>query len=217
MAPPTPTTTPIIVFRVLADIPELPLPLLSDWDRAAVGVVTDVEVELVTEPSEAVTTTMAVEVTGSALVVEEVSDDAVLEPDSVDDAPAEELVGDGAFSLVTVLDVGAGLSDEVGVDAEAGVDVVSEDEVLVVVAGTDVDVLVTSVAEEVVESAAAVVVAATVLPLPLTSAASSEPRLATRALLYRPRIAASMMKAWVTEEADSAATSSFSILVECMM
>lgn len=67
MAPPTPTTTPMMVLRVVVDMPELPL--LLACERPAVGVVTDTEVELLTEPSDAVTTTTAVEVTGVADVV----------------------------------------------------------------------------------------------------------------------------------------------------
>lgn len=203
-----------MMLRVWVDMPELALPLLLDCDRAAVGVDTDVDVELVREPSDAVTTTTVVEVTGSAVVVEDASDDAVVEAESVDDAPAEVLVVVGAPSLVTVLEVVAGATAEV--DVVVGADVVSAASVLVVV-GAAVEVVVLAVVAEVVVTAA-LVVAAAVLPLPLASAASSEPCLATRCLLCdRPRRAASIIKAWVTEVADSAATSSFSILVECML
>lgn len=59
----------MIVFLVADDIPELPL-LLLDWDKLAVGVVTETEVELLTEPSEAVTTTTVVDVLGDAVVEE---------------------------------------------------------------------------------------------------------------------------------------------------
>lgn len=64
----------MIVFLVCVDIP-LPLLLEPDWDKLAVGVVTEREVELLTEPSEAVTTTTVVDVEGVALAeVDEVSD-----------------------------------------------------------------------------------------------------------------------------------------------
>lgn len=63
MAPPTPTTTPMIVFLVVADMPELP-PELPPPDRLAVGVDTVSEVELMTEPSDRVTTMIVVWIVG---------------------------------------------------------------------------------------------------------------------------------------------------------
>lgn len=89
--------------------------------------------------------------------------------------------------------------------------------VVEVVVGWAADVVVVCSSEvvvlDVVSAAGVVVVAATVLPLPVASL----PCLAIKSLPYLPSMAASMMKPWVTEVADSAATSSFNILVECIL
>lgn len=53
MAPPTPTHTPIMVFLVPEDMPELLL-LLLDWLRLAVGVMTEALDMVDVEPSELV-------------------------------------------------------------------------------------------------------------------------------------------------------------------
>lgn len=222
IAPPTPTTTPMMVLRVVVDMPELPLPLPA-WVRPAVGVVTDREVELLTEPSEAVTTTTAVEVTGVGVAVVDVSEADVVwdESEDVDEASADELVADGRSELV-VVEAGTGAALVVVCWAGAVVVVESADvEVLEVgAAAAEVDVVESEVVVEEVESAAAalVVAAATVLPPPpVASAALLEPCLAIKSLLYLPRKAASMMKPWATDVADRAARSSFSILVECIL
>lgn len=61
------------------------------------------------------------------------------------------------------------------------------------------------------------VVAAAVFPLPLASAVLSEPPcLWTNSFVSLPKIAALIRNPWVTEVADSAATTSLSTLVECM-
>lgn len=104
-------------------------------------------------------------------------------------------------------------SELVGLVVAAVVGVVSAE---VVVVGSEVvaDVLVVSAAEEVVVSAADEVVdAAAVFPLPLVSACLLKPTSFTS----RRRNEASIRKAWVAVVADSAATSSFSILAECMV
>lgn len=96
-------------------MPELPL-LLLDPFRPAVGVETETAVELLTEPSVAVTTMIEVEVTGSAVVVAElepppdvVSEEpvvAALPPAVVEAAgvsSVDVVVGAGAFSVVEVV------------------------------------------------------------------------------------------------------------------
>lgn len=166
------------------------------------GVVTEREVELLTEPSEAVTTTTVVEVEGVALVVADVLD------------VVAAVVSEASVALVGPADVvvEVGIASElVGLVVAAEVGVVSAD-VLVVCSAVVADVLVVSAAEEVVVSAAEVVVAATVFPLPLVSACLLKPT----SLTSRLRNEASMWKAWVAVVADSAATSSLSNLAECM-
>lgn len=104
-------------------------------------------------------------------------------------------------------------SELVGLVVAAEVGVVSAD-VLVVFSEVVTDVLVVSGAEEVVVSTAdEVVVAATVFPLPLVSACLLKPT----SFISRRRNEASMRKACDAVVADSAATSSLSILAECMV
>lgn len=100
----------------------------------------------------------------------------------------------------------------VGLVVAAVVGVVSAEEVVV---GSEVvaDVLVVSAAAEVVVSTADEVVVAAVFPLPLVSACLLKPTSFTS----RRRNEASMRKACVAVVADSAATSSLSILAECMV
>lgn len=166
------------------------------------GVVTEREVELLTEPSDAVTTTTVVEVEGVALVVAEVLD------------VVAAVVSEGSVALVAPADVVVGVGVEsalVGLVVAAEV-VVGSADVLVVASAVVADVLVVSAAEEVVVSADEVVVAAAVFPLPLVSACLLKPTSFTS----RRRNEASMRKAWVAVVADSAATSSLSNLAECM-
>lgn len=146
MAPPTPTTTPMMVFLVAVDMPEL-LPLLLPWLlRLAVGVDTVSEVELLTEPSDWVTTTTVVEVVGVGVAVVE---------DSVD---VTEVVGESLPAAdVVELGVAAGLLVLVGVVAssvvEVGVGVVAgsvvEVEVTDVVSGSADEVVVSDTVDEV--------------------------------------------------------------------
>lgn len=104
-----------MVRFVEGDIPELPL-LLLDSLRPGVGVETETDVELLTDPSVAVTTMTVVEVVGLAVVVAElesppdvVSEDAVVAavpPAVVDGAgvsSVDVVVGAGAFSDVEVV------------------------------------------------------------------------------------------------------------------
>lgn len=157
IAPPTPTTTPMMVFLVAVDMPEL-LPLLLPWLlRLAVGVDTVSEVELLTEPSDWVTTTTVVEVVGVGVAVVE---------DSVD---VTEVVGESLPAAdVVELGVAAGLLVLVGVVASSVVEVG-----VGVVAGSVVEVGVTDVvsgsADEVVVSDTVDEVMA-VLTLPLEPA-----------------------------------------------
>lgn len=204
-----------MVLRVCVDMPELlPLPLPA-WDRLGVGVLTETEVELLTEPSEAVSTTTVVEVTGVALAVVELASAEVVLLSVAEGDCASEVVCVGAFWLV-VLVVGAASSDVVVV--WAGAVVVS----LVVVGVSEVvGAAVVSVVAVVVwlVVSAGVEVAATVFAFPLASAALLAPEscLNSSSLPCLPRMAASMMKAWLAVEADNAATSSFSILAECIL
>lgn len=103
----------MMVFFVESDIPEPPSLLLASL-RPGVGVETETDVELLTEPSVAVTITTVVDVIGSAVVVAEVDSPldvvseggvvVVVSPAEVDGAGASSLdgvvVGEGAFSDV---------------------------------------------------------------------------------------------------------------------
>lgn len=135
-----------MVFLVAVDMPEL-LPLLLPWLlRLAVGVDTVSEVELLTEPSDWVTTTTVVEVVGVGVAVVE---------DSVD---VTEVVGESLPAAdVVELGVAAGLLVLVGVVAssvvEVGVGVVAgsvvEVEVTDVVSGSADEVVVSDTVDEV--------------------------------------------------------------------
>lgn len=204
MAPPTPTTTPMMVFLVWVDMPELLLPLLPS-DRLAVGVDTVSEVELLTEPSDWVTMTTVVEVVGVGVAVVEDSVEVMDDVWESSVAVADDVVelGVAAGSLVLV---------GVGVAAASGVEVVE-----LVVTGSAAEVGVAEVvsADGVVVAATTLVVE-TVLPLPLESAClwtSSLLNCLTSWLNNEP----SMMKAWVAVVADRAATSSLNTLVGCML
>lgn len=136
----------MMVFLVAVDMPEL-LPLLLPWLlRLAVGVDTVSEVELLTEPSDWVTTTTVVEVVGVGVAVVE---------DSVD---VTEVVGESLPAAdVVELGVAAGLLVLVGVVAssvvEVGVGVVAgsvvEVEVTDVVSGSADEVVVSDTVDEV--------------------------------------------------------------------
>lgn len=96
-------------------MPELLL-LLSDSLRPAVGVVTETDVELLTDPSVAVTTTTEVEVTGSAVVVAELDrPDVVSEVAVVAALPPAEVEGAGVSSVD--VEVGAAALSDVVVAA----------------------------------------------------------------------------------------------------
>lgn len=193
-------------------MPELPLLLLPALDRLAVGVDTEVEVELLSDPSEAVTTMTVVEVVGVALSVVDV---AVLSEEVVLSA----LVVVVESSEVVLVCAGGSVVVEVGAGA-ASVDVddvvVASDVVVAVVEVLDVVADVVSEVEVCsVEDVSLAVVATTVLPLPLASA--SEPCLPTKAFVSRIKTAALMKKPSATDVAVRAATTSLSTLVECMM
>lgn len=212
----------MIVFRVWVDMPEL-LPLLPPLllDRVGVGVVTATDVELLTDPSVAVTMMTVVEVTGVGVAVVVALESAadVVPAESVADAAVSDAVdvGGGPFWVVeavvgvsTAMDVVVGVVRASVVVGSAGV-VASTVEVGVVVAV----VLVSSVVAGAVVVVSSEVMAADVtvftLPLGLRSAKRS---LRANSLLYRPMTAASIMKPWATVVADSAAVSSCSTRVE---
>lgn len=205
----------MMVLRVSVDMPELPPLLLLPLDKLAVGVETEVEVELLTDPSEAVTTMTVVEVVGVALSVVE---EAVSPEEVVWDSGGVEVVSPGARVVW-----GASLVDEVGCGAASEVvvaDVVASD---VVVGSAEVCEEVADVVCDVEVGSALVVslavVAATVFPLPLASAAllESEPCLWTKAFVSSlPKIAALIRKPSATEVADRAATTTLSTLAERM-
>jgi len=160
ITPPTPTTTPMIVLRVLEDIPlELLLDLseLRDATLVEVGVVTISLVEDMVVPSE-VTTTTVVRVDGATVEVldlsevteglEEVSFAESVEDDDVSsvlDAVELELDSESSeleLELELELDVVSG-DDEVGADEVVGLGVVDGEadvvaECVVRVSGEDV-------------------------------------------------------------------------------
>ncbi len=102
MAPPTPTTTPMIVLRVWVDIPDVVPPLCED--RVGVGELVDSVVYEVGEPSGAVVVTMNVLVdTGGGVV--DVFFEVVLGGVVVDDGGGVEEVAPvvaGVLGLATL-------------------------------------------------------------------------------------------------------------------
>ena len=221
----------MMVTLVWWDMPELLLPLL-EFDRLAVGVVTDTEVELLTDPSVAVTTMTVVDVVGVgvAVVLLESDVDVVSPEESAVEAAAsvEVEVGDVLPPLPLSWDVEVEVVSAAAVVVVEGVVaasvvvvsavVVGSVEValvlvLVVVSASDVEDVV-----EAAESSPADVAAAAVLPLPLAARSlRRESSLRTISLLDWAMMAASIMKPWATEVADSAAASSCSIRLECMV
>lgn len=102
----------MIVFRVCLDMPELlPLLPLLLLDRVGVGVVTARDVELLTDPSVAVTMMTVVEVTGVGVAV------VVALESGADVVPAEEAAVDTAVSDADV----EGASSVWDVEVEVGV------------------------------------------------------------------------------------------------
>lgn len=204
----------MIVFLVCVDMPELLPPLLASL-RPGVGVETETDVELLTDPSVAVTTMTVVEVVGLAVVVAELdfASEVVSEEDVVAAVPPAEVDGAVVSSVDVVVGVAA-LSDVVVAASWDVVDVVSLEVVLVV--SSAFDVVVVGVESSLVE----VVVAAPPLPVTasaaLLSASPTSPCLRANSTPFRPRMAASMMKPWAMELADRAATSSLSMRVECI-
>lgn len=197
----------MIVLRVWVDMPEPPPLLLPALDRVAVGVETEVEVELLSEPSEAVTTMTVVEVMGVALSVVETELSEVVVGEPADVVVASVVGGGASFEVEVVVGVASVVVADVVVGS-AGVvvgAVVSADEVEVV--------------EEVVvgswEVVSLVGVTATVLPLPVPSALL--PCLSTKPCVSLPNMATLMKKPWVAEVADKAATTNLRTLAECMM
>lgn len=206
----------MMVLRVSVDMPELPPSLLLPLDKLADGVETEREVELLSDPSEAVTTMTVVAVVGVALLV-------------VDEAVSPEEVVSESASVVEVVWPGAGVVWEPSLvevvcwgdstDAVVVAVVVASD---VVVASVEVLEVEDVVSDVVVDSAlvdSLVVVAAGEFPLPLASALlESEPCLLTKAFVScRPKIATLMKKPSATEVADRAATTNLSTLVERMV
>lgn len=100
-------------------MPELPLPLLA-LDRLAVGVVTETDVELLTDPSVAVTTMIFVDVLGVGVAVVELDfeSDVVSAEEAVVEVAASDEVEEGVGSLF--LDVeGVGVIDASEVESGA--------------------------------------------------------------------------------------------------
>lgn len=86
--------------------------LLPALDRVAVGVETEVEVELLSDPSEAVTTTTVVDVVGVALSVVEEADlsEVVWAGADVEvDSPVAVVVGEASFEV----EVGEGAASDI--------------------------------------------------------------------------------------------------------
>lgn len=183
----------MIVLRVWVVMPELPPLLLLALDRLAVGVDTESDVELLSDPSEAVTMTTVVAVVGVALSVVEA---AVLSAEVVwlgggfADVSSEAVLVCAGCDVLVEVGGGAASLDVVAVVVAAAVVVAS-----VVVCAAEVDA-VSDVEVWAAEVVSLVVVAATVLPLPLASTAlsESEPCRRTNALLSWPKIAALIKK-----------------------
>lgn len=197
-------------------MPELPLLLLASL-RPGVGVETETDVELLTEPSVAVTTMTVVEVVGLAVVVAELDSppDVVSEVAVVAAEPPAAVEGAGVSSVDVEVGVAAfSVVEVVAASWDVDVDVVSLEVVLVVSSAAEVVVV------GVESSVAEVVVAAP--PLPVTASAAllraspTSPCLRASSTPFRLRRAASIMKAWVTELADKAATSSLRMCAECI-
>ncbi len=134
MAPPTPTTTPMIVLRVCVDMPDVLPPFCGD-DRLPVGVVSASVVTALVDPSACVIVVTNVDVEMG--VVELAADDVVLVVLLPVDVGVVVVV---VLSLV-VLDVGGGVVDDavsdgvlltvllvVSEDEGGGDDVVDDDE-----------------------------------------------------------------------------------------
>lgn len=181
-----------MVFLVWVDMPELLLlPLLASF-RPGVGVETETDVELLTDPSVAVTTMTVVDVVGLGVVVAEL--------DSAPDVVSEEEVVVAVLSA-EVEEAGALPVVVVGVAAFSVVEVVAASwlvevvvlEVLLVVSSA-LDVVVVGVESSVAE------VVVTAPPLPVTASAAllraspTSPCLRANSTPCRPMMAASMMK-----------------------
>lgn len=201
MAPPTPQTTPMMVFLVAVDMVAFPLLLDPPSDKLAEGVLTLTEVELLTDPSDWVMTTTVVAVVGVGVAVVASSVDVAV----VTEAPDDVAVPAGLLVL------GAGVSSlEVEV-AGASVEVVGSAGGVVAVGGSDVEVEEVEVGVSSSASDVGVVVAGAVFPLPLGSAL---PCLLPTAFTSAPRKAASRCRAWVAVVAERAATSSLRMVLE---
>lgn len=119
IAPPTPTTTPMIVLRVCGDMPVLLLllPLWFGSGTRTVGVVTVSEVLVEMEPSVLVTVSITVLVVGGRVLVI-LGGSEVLVSDGASLLLEEESVGLGFVEVGCVVGwsegVGEGVAEEVG-------------------------------------------------------------------------------------------------------